>query len=206
MLLDAAARDAGDLFRFALERADEETDLPGGGQRWKVTATLAGRVFERAVIDVAFAAAPIHSPDEIVTSNLLAFAGLEGVEVPALGIEQHLAEKLHAYTREYAGGRRSTRVKDLVDVVVIANASVIDAAKLAEAIAVIFERRAEHPLPAGMPAPPQEWAGPWRRLARDVPATDDIVEGYSLAVALFDPVLDGTVTSGEWRPGHGWPA
>jgi hypothetical protein len=33
LLLDAAALDIGDRFRFALERADEETDLPGRGQR-----------------------------------------------------------------------------------------------------------------------------------------------------------------------------
>lgn len=143
LLLDAAALDLGDRFTFALERADEETDLPGGGQRWRVTATLAGRIFERAVVDVAFAAAPIHAPDEIATSNLLEFAGIDGIEVPTLGIEQHLAEKLHAYTREYAGGRRSTRVKDLVDVVVIANTSLIDATKLSEAITVIFGRRGE---------------------------------------------------------------
>ena len=116
LLLDAAALDLGDRFTFALERAYEETDLPGGGQRWRVTATLAGRIFERAAIAVA----PVHAPDDIATSNLLEFAGIDGVEVPTLGVEQHLAEKLHAYTRTYAGGRPSTRVKDLVDVVVIA--------------------------------------------------------------------------------------
>lgn len=108
-----------------------------------MAATLAGRIFERTVIDVAFAAAPVHSPDQVATSNLLDFAGIDGVDVPTLGIEQHLAEKLHAYTRIYAGGRRSTRVKDLVDVAVIAKTSVVDAAKLVEAIAEIFERRGE---------------------------------------------------------------
>lgn len=205
MLLDAAALDLGDRFTFALERADEETDLPGGGQRWRVTATLAGRVFERAVIDIAFAAAPVHAPEEIATSNLLEFAGVAGVQVPTLGIEQHLAEKLHAYTRTYAGGRGSTRVKDLVDVVVIANTSTIDAARLVEAIAVIFERRAEHPVPRHLPEPPTEWATPWQRLARDVPATDDLVDGYRTAVALFDPVLGAATPAGVWRAGVGWP-
>ena len=204
-LIDAAAADLGDRFTFALERADEETDLPGGGQRWRVAATLAGRIFERTVIDVAFAAAPVQAPEQIRTSGLLEFAGIDGVEVPTLGIEQHLAEKLHAYTRTYAGGRPSTRVKDLVDVVVIANTSGIDAARLAEAITVIFARRAEHAVPSAVPAPPAEWATPWRRLARDVPATDDIAEGYRTAVELFGPILDGTVTTGVWRPGDGWP-
>lgn len=204
MLLDAAALDLGDRFTFALELADEETDLPGGGQRWRVAATLAGRIFERTVIDVAFAAAPVHAPEQITTSNLLEFAGLAGIQVPTLGIEQHLAEKLHAYTREYAGGRRSTRVKDLVDVVVIANTSAIDAAKLAEAMTIIFDRRAEHAVPARLPEPPAEWAMPWRRLARDVPAADDIAEGHRIAVDLFDPILARTVETGEWRPCQGW--
>jgi hypothetical protein len=71
LLLDAAALDIGDRFTFALERSDEETDLPGGGQRWRVAATLAGRIFERTVIDVAFAAPPVQAPDRITTSGLL---------------------------------------------------------------------------------------------------------------------------------------
>jgi hypothetical protein len=96
VLLDAAALDIGDRFTFALERANEETELPGGGQRWRVAATLAGRIFERTVIDVAFAAPPVQPPEQITTSGLLEFAGIDAVEVPTLAIEQHLAEKLHA--------------------------------------------------------------------------------------------------------------
>jgi len=45
---------------------------------------------------------------------------------------------------------------------------------------------------------------PWRRLARDVPAADDIAEAYRIAVDLFDPILARTVETGEWRPGQGW--
>lgn len=66
-LLDAAALDLGDGFTFALERAGDETDLPGGGQRWRIAAALAGRIFERTVIDVAFAATPVRPPDQITT-------------------------------------------------------------------------------------------------------------------------------------------
>lgn len=52
------------------------------------------------------------------------WAGLAGicwdtaVEVPALPIEQHIAEKVHAYTRRYGRGNSSTRVKDLIDLAV----------------------------------------------------------------------------------------
>jgi hypothetical protein len=37
--------------------------------------------------------------------------------VPALAVELHLAEKLHAYSRVYGTGVQSSRVKDLVDMV-----------------------------------------------------------------------------------------
>ena len=46
-------RPVGVPFQKARERADAETDLPSGGQRWRVAVTLAGRTFERAVVDVA---------------------------------------------------------------------------------------------------------------------------------------------------------
>jgi len=67
-----------------------------------------------------------------------------------------------------------------------------------------LERRAEHNVPASLPAPPDEWAVAWRRLARGVPATDDIADGHRIAVALFDPVLSGAVARGAWQPRTGW--
>lgn len=75
---------------------------------------------------------------------------------------------------------------------------------LAEAITLIFERRAEHAVPASLPEPPAAWATPWRRLARDVPAPDELAEGYRVAAALFDPILAASVTTGTWQPGEGW--
>ena len=49
-------------------------------------------------------AATIH------TSHSLAFAGIEPLAVPAIPIPQHLAEKVHAYTRTYGQSRKpSTR-------------------------------------------------------------------------------------------------
>jgi hypothetical protein len=52
------------------------------------------------------------------------------------------------------GGRPSARVRDLVDVVAIANTSAIDAVRLAEVIMVIFGRRKEHPVLTALPASP----------------------------------------------------
>lgn len=50
--------------------------LAGGGQRWTVAATLAGREFERVAIDIGFAAEPVFEPEVIVSSHLLDFADI----------------------------------------------------------------------------------------------------------------------------------
>jgi len=66
--------------------------------------------------------------------ELLTFAGIEPAKVPALPLEQHLAEKVHAYTRRYGTGVTSTRVKDLVDIILIGSFAALDADRLAEAL------------------------------------------------------------------------
>jgi predicted nucleotidyltransferase component of viral defense system len=165
LLIDAAGLDLDDGFEFAIERTPINDHL-GRGQRWSVTANVAGRQFERVAIDVEFATEPILEPEMIVASELLAFADVDPVRVPALAIEQHVAEKLHAYTRTYAGDNPSSRVKDLVDLVVIANTSELDAKRLNDAIAEIFDRRATHEPPAELPVPP-------RRLGRGMAAAGD---------------------------------
>jgi hypothetical protein len=90
-----------------------------------------------------------------VSSHLLEFAGIAPVVVPALAVEQHLAEKLHEYSRTYAGDQPSSRVKDLVDMVVIARTTSIEADRLSEAVRSIFERRATHAIPLSMESPPR---------------------------------------------------
>jgi hypothetical protein len=52
LLLDAAALRLDDLFEFSVERSRMDDDLLGGGQRWSITATLAGRAFERIALDI----------------------------------------------------------------------------------------------------------------------------------------------------------
>ncbi len=142
LLLDAAAVTLDDRFEYAIERAQVDDDLPGGGQRWTVAATLAGREFERVAIDIGFAAESVLEPEAIASSHLLDFADIAPIRIPTVAIEQHVAEKLHAYTRTYAADRPSSRVKDLVDIVVIAHTTTLDADRLIRAIGEIFQRRA----------------------------------------------------------------
>ena len=145
-LLDAAEHDAGDFFVFSIERSGALADRIAGGQRFRVSASLAGRAFETFPLDVALRAEPMLAADTLTTPDLLAFAGLGPVRVPALPLERQAAEKLHAYTRIYEGERPSSRTKDLVDIVLIAELAALDAAKLWSAIGTTFTMRGTHPM------------------------------------------------------------
>lgn len=203
-LLDAADLDIGDMFEFRLQRADPDEELDGGGQRWRATALLDGREFERILIDVTFAARPILKPDTVLSFGLLTFADLDPVEVKTVAIEQHLAEKVHAYTRTYAGDRPSSRVKDLVDIDVIAATTPIDSDRLRAALDTLFAERATHAVPSTLPLPPQNWTGTWSKLAANLPVPSTLAHGYQAAEAFLDPVLAGTITTHKWEPQTGW--
>jgi predicted nucleotidyltransferase component of viral defense system len=197
----AIGHDTGDFFTFALvhsqrlEHGDDEASL-----RFHLTAELDGRLFEKFIVDVGFNE---HAPlpaETISGSDFLEFAGILRVVTPVLAIEVHLAEKLHAYTREYEGGRHSTRVKDLVDIVLIGYAYQLAADRMHIAIHHTFESRASQPLPRGFPVPPANWVQPYGEIAKSVPIDPDINAGHVFAAALFNPLLSGsTAPHDTWR-------
>jgi Nucleotidyl transferase AbiEii toxin, Type IV TA system len=88
-----------DFFTFAATRTDELDDTDEfSAVRFHVTAQLAGRTFEQFLVDIGFSDTISWTPDTIHTSDLLSFAGIEPIALPAIPIPQHLAEKAHAYT------------------------------------------------------------------------------------------------------------
>jgi hypothetical protein len=203
LLRDAAVLELDDYFEFTVERASTHDELDGGGERWTVDAVVAGRLFERVAIDIGFGE-PVLETEPVVSSDLLAFAGIPPTTVQAIALEQHVAEKLHAYTRTYARGRFSSRAKDLVDLAVIAHTSELDGRRLRMSIEAIFARRATHPAPHAVPPPPADWARPWSTIAAHGPAADTLADGYAAVAAMLDPILGGTAT-GTWNPlGGAW--
>ncbi len=201
-LIDAASHDTGDFFVFTVERISAPEDRLGGSHRFRITASLAGRLFETFLLDVGFRRDEQVAADTLTTDALLAFAEIPPVEVLAIPLELQVAEKLHAYTRIYERGRPSTRAKDLIDLTLIAELSPLDAEALHLAIKTTFTRRNTHPPPTVLPQPPQEWATQYRRLAEAVGAPTDLDAGHAVASALLAPILSGEVTTGTWSPAH----
>jgi hypothetical protein len=190
-----------DFFAFAVRRTDALDNADDfRAIRFHVTAQLAARVFDQFVVDVGFVDSIPSPPDTIETSDLLTFAGIERIHVPALPLPQHIAEKVHAYTRKYGpSGRESTRPKDLVDILLIAGSERLDAASLREALDVAFRERGQQPLPSSLPPPPENWKEPYRRLATEVDVEPELDNAWPEASAFLDPILAG-LTTGVWEP------
>jgi Nucleotidyl transferase AbiEii toxin, Type IV TA system len=151
-------------------------------------------------VDVAFSEASPIQAEPLFGANSLEFADVAALQLPVVSLEQHVAEKLHAYTGAFGRDQRqSTRVKDLVDLVLIGESVDLKAKRLRQALAITFEQRTRQPLPNALPPPPSSWARPYAVLAREVGIAVDIEAGHAAAARLLDPVLRSEA-SGHWDP------
>lgn len=193
-----------DFFTFTASRTEAFDEVDEfQAIRFRVRAELAERVFEQFSVDVGFAEAVTSTQDTVRTSDFLSFAGIEPLELPAIPLAQHLAEKVHAYTRTYGpAARPSTRPKDLIDILLIADSQALEAAALREALRGTFEARARQALPGRLPAPPPEWAPAYGRLAEEVGLEPDLATAFDSAAAFLDPVLSGHA-EGSWDAATG---
>lgn len=194
--------DLDDFFTYAanktdaLAAADDFTAI-----RFHVIAQLAGRTYEQFTLDIGFTTSRAWTPDTVETSDLLSFADIEPIRLPALPLPQHLAEKVHAYTGTYGrSSRPSTRPKDLVDILLIAESEHIEARALRKALEDTFSERGRQPLPTSLPPPPAAWADPYRRLATEVGVEHDLSAAFDRAGSFLDPILAGR-SDGAWQPG-----
>jgi len=200
ILTRAALLDLQDWFSFAVRPDTAALPGPGhGGLRFFVTALVAGRTFESFHIDVGSGDPVIEPAEMLETLPLLAFAGISPVTVPCYPLTQHLAEKVHAYVRPRVTGE-STRVKDLVDIILIAENMTINGLALRTAIQATFTAQGAGESPSSLPTPPSSWALTFRKLAEDVGLNCTTLEEADRAARSFlDPILGGA-TQGDWAP------
>jgi predicted nucleotidyltransferase component of viral defense system len=202
----ATSVDLGDFFDFEVRRTPSLDAATGfRAVRYTVRANLDARRFEQFPVDVAFSEATPIQVESLFGANSLEFADIAELQLPVISLEQHVAEKLHAYTGSFGRDEReSTRVKDLVDLVLIGESAEIDAKRLRGALETTFEQRTRQPLSNALPSPPPSWARPYAVLAREVGIASDLEAGHAAAARLLDPVL-GSEAGGYWDPdGQRW--
>lgn len=201
-LANAAPLDLGDYFSFVITPTGALSALEDAtAVRFHVQSMLAGRRFENVKLDVGFGEAHEVVSESLQGQDLLAFADIEPITVPTLSLTQHVAEKVHAYSRTYEGGRQSTRVKDLLDLVLVAELSTLGSAALVTAIEHTFEKRGKQLSPKRLDPPPDGWRDTFRALATEVAIDPDLEAGWQAASVFLNPVLGGEVApDAVWSP------
>jgi len=148
----------GDGFVFQVA-PPTELKPDGGGRpayRFGIQGRLAGKEFGSFRLDTALRPEEIAQTDQLLLPGALAFAEMPSRTVEAAHPRQHFAEKLHALTRNY-GDRPNTRVKDLVDLVLLIENGLLSDEVLVEVCRHVFAVRATHDLPGEIPDPPPRW-------------------------------------------------
>lgn len=202
-LRHAQQTDLGDHFHFLIE-GPRGLELQGRARvaRYGVQVDLAARRFDAFSIDVAFEGVAPDAEILTVVNPVLAGVGLAPLAVPIFPAEDHVAQKLHAYTRLHGpAGRPSTRVKDLVDLALFRRAQTFPARRLRAALATAF---AGTSLPTAVPPPPRDWGDPYARLARQVGLAPEVAAAHAAVASFLDPLLDGTAGDEDrWEPATG---
>jgi len=166
-LQETAAFTSDDFFVYAIGEPISDLDAaPYGGARFSVEARLDGRLFVGFHLDVGIGDAVIEPLEVIEGRDWLGFAGIGRPSLYLISREQQFAEKLHAYTLPRPGAVNS-RVRDLVDMVLLIQSRTLQSDKVAEAVRVTFGRRRTHTVPKILPLPPADWQKPYDALAKE---------------------------------------
>jgi hypothetical protein len=185
-LRDAGNLDLHDFFTFVFGDATQDLDAaPYGGARFPVDARLAGRIFAKFHLDVSTGDV-LREPYETLSGrDWLGFAGIAGANFPAVSPEEQFAEKLHAYTMPRTG-RENTRVKDLIDLVLLIERTRLDAVRLPKAIRETFQRRKTHNVPPALTPPPASWSGPFLEMAVECGLEPGMDKHFSVVAQFFN--------------------
>jgi len=139
-LQEAAAFSSDDFFVYTIGEPIADLDAaPYGGARFPVEARLDGRVFVGFHLDVGIGDAVMEPLEVIEGRDWLGFAGIGSPSLYMIPREQQFAEKLHAYTLPRKGAVNS-RVRDLVDMVLLIQSGTLVKSKVSEAVCVTFDR------------------------------------------------------------------
>ncbi len=192
LLVQAASYRLNDGFAFEVQPSRRHTG------RFTVHCSLAGRRFESFHVDVGTEDILALPPERLRPPALLAFAGIEPSPIWVYPVAQQIAEKVHAYTYPYPV---PSRVKDWVDLALLATLGEIQADALRLALETTFTHRGTHPLPQRLPRPPSTWWPSSRRLRRECGLTYTSLEHMHQAIGAFlNPVLQHRVPGHRWLP------
>ena len=191
-LLDALDVDADDGLTFQVSPPKAIAQAEAGNPGWKFTVTsyLGGKVFAPLRLDVVARSAEIAGAvGTIEVHPPILPERLSSTAMPAVDVAQHAAEKFHAMARTYAGNRPSSRVKDLVDVVLLAEAGLLPHPDMSHRLQTVWQVRDGAPPPQQLPEFPAAWSGDYAAMAAELDVDIDYPTARSVAERLYARAL-----------------
>ncbi|MCB9401587.1 MAG: nucleotidyl transferase AbiEii/AbiGii toxin family protein [Microthrixaceae bacterium] len=168
-LVEALAADPfNDRFVLVAGPVTELSPDGGGHTTWRssVAAQLAGRPFGGVQIDVSPRAHELDLTDTVALPNSLAFADIEAPAVEIIDVNRHAAEKFHAMLRQF-DDRENTRVRDLLDLVLLIENELLDRPAMASAVRDVWQERDATARPKELAVLPASWPDRYERLAAE---------------------------------------
>jgi hypothetical protein len=141
VLVKASRVPLSDWFAFEVGAASVE------GQ---IHSLLDSRTFENFHLDINSSDILFGKPVGIPSREILDIPEFGNFVIPCYSLPQQIAEKFHALTKPYGAGV-SSRVKDLVDILLIAGQEDLNFQILKKAIFSTFQNRNMHALPQKVP-------------------------------------------------------
>jgi hypothetical protein len=178
LLQEAASVSLSDWFSYTIGRPVMDLDAaPYGGARYPVEVWMDARIFARFHLDVGIGDVVIQPLEAIRGRDWLEFAGVRSPLIRIIAGEQQFAEKLHAYTLPRIAP--NSRVKDLIDLVLLIRLGNLREDRVVDAIRLTFERRRTHSVPSEILPPPSEWETQFRTLADECRLSADMNEAFA---------------------------
>jgi len=177
MLRRDLSEEGDDRFSFLVHESNERDTIAPGikAYRFNVEIRLAGRTFEKIQVDVGLGDPLVPPFDNLKGSDLLSFAGIPKPMIHTTSRAQHLAEKVHAITRP-RDDRINTRVKDLVDIMLLMDMGLPKPPLVKKTVEQIFDTRQTHAIPQIIEVPSGTWASSFTAMALDIGLTQTNVE------------------------------
>jgi hypothetical protein len=184
MLQEAASVPLGDWFVYGIGSAVKDLEAaPYGGARYPVEARMDARTFARFHLDVGIGETVMRPLETVEGRDWLRFAGIGTSPFRMIPSGQQFAEKLHAYTLPRS--TPNSRVKDLIDFVLLIRSGNLEKDRTAKAVGATFEHRKTHPLPSMLVAPPVRRGKQFSALASECNVPDDMQAAFEVVQAFF---------------------
>ena len=183
LLVSAASLDLNDFFMFEISQASMHLIRPPeGGMRFPVNSLLDGKTFAKFHIDIGVGDVKIKPLEKLKSRDWLGFAGIKTIPFPTISKEQQFAEKFHAYV---VHGQDNSRVKDLVDMVLLIQEGKMSKSKVKKSITTVFKSYEFSKIPSKLKPPPPSWPLTFSKLANECEIKITMKEAFQKLVSFY---------------------